>query len=151
MHMQSCLWCVPFTPEELVHFSTQTSPQESSNMYKAHVPGAGAQVQAVGLWDNPWKEEDRAFPCQTQPIPATSSGPTGDTQPVSRRAKCCLAVERKVKKCEKISPADTKVRAERRAGGASAQIPLQPVMQTMVKQVVPLHSMEIHSEPEINL
>lgn len=55
------------------------------------------------------------------------------------------------KKSGKISPADTKVRAERRAGDAPAQISPQPVMQTTVKQAVPLHSMEVHGGTEINL
>lgn len=43
------------------------------------------------------------------------------------------------------------MRAEREAGGAPAQIPLQAAMHAVLKQIVPLHSMQVHSGTEIDL
>ena len=54
--------------------------------------------------------------------------------------------------CE--TTADTKFNEEEGGGGAPgtrAEIPLQPVVQTMVGQAVPLQPMEVHSGAEIHL
>ena len=51
--------------------------------------------------------------------------------------------------CERNNPADTKVSEEGGGGDASgggAEIPLQPVGKTMVRQVVPLQPREVHGE-----
>ena len=50
--------------------------------------------------------------------------------------------------------ADSKVREEGGGGGAPgarAEIPLQPVVKTMVRQAVPLQPMEVHSGADIHL
>ncbi|OPJ68736.1 hypothetical protein AV530_012827 [Patagioenas fasciata monilis] len=58
-----------------------------------------------------------------------------------------------VRICERNSSAGTKASEE--GGGnapdAGAEIPLQPVVQTMVRPVVPLQPMEVHSGAEIHL
>ena len=51
------------------------------------------------------------------------------------------------------SPADTKVREEGGGGGAPgarAEIPLQPVVKTMVRQAVPLQPTEVHGGADIH-
>ncbi|GAB0179640.1 acid sphingomyelinase-like phosphodiesterase 3b [Grus japonensis] len=69
-----------------------------------------------------------------------------------------LQPEREVRICERNSSADTKV-SEGEGGGApgtKAEIPLQPMVKTMVRQVVPLQAMEddgganIHLQPVKN-
>ncbi|GAB0181647.1 junction-mediating and -regulatory protein-like [Grus japonensis] len=60
--------------------------------------------------------------------------------------------ERGVRRCERNSPADTKISAEGGAGGAPgarAEIPLQPLEKTMVRQVVPLQPTEDDGGAEI--
>jgi len=59
-----------------------------------------------------------------------------------------------VRICERNNSADTKVSAEgggRGAPGAGAEIPLQPVEQTMVRQAVPLQPMEVHGGADPHL
>ena len=54
----------------------------------------------------------------------------------------------------RIIPVITRVREEGKGGGAPgarAEIPLQPVGKTMVRQVVPLLPMEVHSAADIHL
>ncbi|KAJ7406680.1 protein pxr1-like [Pitangus sulphuratus] len=61
---------------------------------------------------------------------------------------------RGVRLCERNNSADTKVSEERGGGGVpgtGVEIPLQPVVQVMVKQAVPLQSMEVHGGAEIHL
>ncbi|GAB0208407.1 mitochondrial enolase superfamily member 1 [Grus japonensis] len=62
---------------------------------------------------------------------------------------------RGVRICERNNSADTKVSEEGGGGGAppgaGAEIPLQPVVKTMVKQAVPLQPMEVHSGADIHL
>jgi len=56
--------------------------------------------------------------------------------------------------CERNNPTDTKVSKEREGGGArdaGAEIPLQLVEKTMVRQAVPLKPMEIHSGADLHL
>ena len=56
--------------------------------------------------------------------------------------------------CERNNSADTKVSEEGGGGGApgtGAEIPLQPVGKTMVRQAVPLQPMEVHSGADIHL
>ncbi|GAB0177162.1 epimerase family protein SDR39U1 [Grus japonensis] len=65
-----------------------------------------------------------------------------------------LQPERGVGRCERNSSADTKVSAEGGAGGApgaGAEIPLQPLEKTMVRQAVPLQTMEVHGGADIHL
>ena len=50
--------------------------------------------------------------------------------------------------------ADTKVKEEGGGGGAPgarAEIPLQPMLKTMVRQAVPLQPMEVHGGADIHL
>ena len=59
----------------------------------------------------------------------------------------CSSCERGVRICERNNPADPQVSEERGGGGAPgarAEIPLQVVGKTMVKQAVPLQPMEVH-------
>ncbi|KAK4811345.1 hypothetical protein QYF61_027574 [Mycteria americana] len=61
--------------------------------------------------------------------------------------------ERGVRICERNNYADTKVSEEGGGGGApgaGAEIPLQPVVKTMVRQVVPLPPMEDHRGADIH-
>ncbi|GAB0188687.1 hypothetical protein GRJ2_001334000 [Grus japonensis] len=56
-----------------------------------------------------------------------------------------LQPERGVRRCERNNSADTQVSAEGGAGGAAgtgAEIPLQPVEKTLVRQAVPLQPVE---------
>ena len=65
-----------------------------------------------------------------------------------------LQLERGVRICERNNPADTKVSEEGGGGGAPgarAEIPLQPVVKTMVRQAVPLQPMEVHGGADIHL
>ena len=55
---------------------------------------------------------------------------------------------------ERNNCADTKVSEEGEGGGApgtGAEIPLQPVVKTMVRQAVPLQPMEVHGGADIPL
>jgi len=59
-----------------------------------------------------------------------------------------------VRLCERNNSADTKARERRRGGGAPgarAEIPLQPVEKTMVRQAVTLQSMEVHGGADLHL
>ena len=56
--------------------------------------------------------------------------------------------------CERNNPADPKVSEEGGGGGApgaGAEIPLQPMGKTMVRQAVRLQPMEVHSGADIHL
>ena len=62
--------------------------------------------------------------------------------------------ERGLRICERNNSADTKVSEEGGGGGApgaGAEIPLQPVGKTMVRQAVPLQPMEVHGGADIHL
>ena len=62
--------------------------------------------------------------------------------------------ERGVRRCERNNSADTKVSEEGGGGGApgaGAEIPLQPVVKTMVRQAVPLQPMEVNGGADIHL
>jgi len=59
-----------------------------------------------------------------------------------------------VRRCERNNSADSKVRQDGGTGdapGAGGEIPLQPVMKTMVRQAVPLQPMGVHSQADIHL
>jgi len=60
-----------------------------------------------------------------------------------------------VRRCERNNSADIKVSEEAGGGGArdtrAEGLPLQVVMKTMVRQVVPLQSMEVHSGADLHL
>jgi len=62
--------------------------------------------------------------------------------------------ERGVRLCERNNSANTKVSEERGGGCApdtgAESFPLQPVMKTMVRQAVPLQSMEVHDAAGIH-
>ncbi|GAB0204021.1 epimerase family protein SDR39U1 [Grus japonensis] len=65
-----------------------------------------------------------------------------------------LQPERGVRICERNNSADTKVNAEGGGGGApgtGAEIPLQPVVKTIVKQAVPLQPMKVDGGADIHL
>ena len=56
--------------------------------------------------------------------------------------------------CERNNSADTKVSEEGGGGGAPgtrAEIPLQPLVKTMVRQAVSLQPMEVHGGADIHL
>ncbi|KAK4807043.1 hypothetical protein QYF61_018384 [Mycteria americana] len=92
-------------------------------------------------------------PCPIEPVPAGSkmdpplakAEPTSDSGSASviiylRRGKncCTTAAERGVRICERNNYADTKVSEEGGGGGApgtGAEIPLQPMVKTMLEQV----------------
>ncbi|KAK4810707.1 hypothetical protein QYF61_007681 [Mycteria americana] len=62
--------------------------------------------------------------------------------------------KRGLRTCERNNSADTKVSEEGGGGsapGAGAEIPLQPVVKTMVRQVVLLQPMEVHGGADIHL
>jgi len=67
------------------------------------------------------------------------------------------SVERGVRQYERNNSADTKVSEEGGAGGGGARdagaesLPLQLVMKTVVRQTVPLQSMEVHGGADIHL
>ncbi|GAB0182452.1 epimerase family protein SDR39U1 [Grus japonensis] len=59
-----------------------------------------------------------------------------------------------MRRCERNNSADTKVSEEEGGGGASgagAEIPLQALEKTMVRQAVPLQPMEVHGGADIHL
>jgi len=60
-----------------------------------------------------------------------------------------------VRLCERNNSADTNVSEEGEGGGASrgagAEIPLQPMEKTVVRQPVPLQPMEVHGGADIRL
>ena len=65
-----------------------------------------------------------------------------------------MQLERGVRICERNNSADTKVSEEGGGGGAPgarAEIPLQLVVKTMVRQVVALQPMEVNSGADIHL
>ena len=65
-----------------------------------------------------------------------------------------LQAKRGVVTCERNSPADPQVSEEGGAGrapGTRAEIPLQPVGKTMVRQAVLLQPREVHSGADIHL
>ena len=65
-----------------------------------------------------------------------------------------LQPERGMRICERNNSADTKVSEEGGGGGAPgarAEIPLQPMGKTMVRQAVPLQPMEVHGGADIHL
>ena len=65
-----------------------------------------------------------------------------------------LQLERGVRAHKIKNTADPQVTEEGRGGGAPgtrAEIPLQPVVKTMVRWVVPLRSMEVHGGADIHL
>ncbi|KAK4810824.1 hypothetical protein QYF61_008796 [Mycteria americana] len=72
----------------------------------------------------------------------------GEKKPVQLQPK------KGVRICERNNSADTKVSEEGGGGGgpgARAEIPLQPVEKTMVRQAVPLQPMEVHGGADIHL
>jgi len=60
-----------------------------------------------------------------------------------------------VRLCERNNSADTKVREEGGRGGArdarAESLPLQLMMKTIVRKVVPLQYMEVHGGADIHL
>ena len=61
---------------------------------------------------------------------------------------------RVVRTCKRNNPADTKVSEEGGGGdapGAGVEIPLQPVVKTLVRQAVTLQSREVHGGADIHL
>ena len=59
-----------------------------------------------------------------------------------------------MRRCEKNNSADTKISEEGGGGGAPgarAEIPLQPMVKTMVRQAVPLQPMEVNGGADIHL
>ena len=66
----------------------------------------------------------------------------------------CNCTRREEWEYESNNPADTKASEERGGGSAPrtrAEVPLQPVMKTMVRQAVPLQPMEVHCGADLHL
>jgi len=88
--------------------------------------------------------------------PISNSGSASVTTYLKRGEKVTvkqhLQQEGRVRICERNNSADIKVSEE--GGGApdaGAEIPLQPVEETMVRQAVTLQSMEVHGGADIHL
>ncbi|GAB0205539.1 acid sphingomyelinase-like phosphodiesterase 3b [Grus japonensis] len=64
-----------------------------------------------------------------------------------------LQPERGARRCERNSPADTQVSEGEGGGapGARAEIPLQPLVKTVVRHAVPLQPMEVDGGADIHL
>ena len=108
-------------------------------------------------------------PCLTEPMPASSKTDPllGKAEPISdsgstsvitclRKGKTAVQLqpERGVRICERNNSADTKVSEEgggRGAPGAGAEIPLQPLVQPMVRQAVPLQPTEVNGGADLHL
>ncbi|GAB0187156.1 epimerase family protein SDR39U1 [Grus japonensis] len=87
--------------------------------------------------------------------PIRNSGSASGITSLRRGGKLLwkVAAERGMR-CERNSPADTQVSAEGGAGGSpgtGAEIPLQPLEKTMVRQAVPLQPMEVYGGADIYL
>ncbi|KAK4810932.1 hypothetical protein QYF61_013340 [Mycteria americana] len=108
-------------------------------------------------------------PYRIEPVPAGSKTdpPLAKAETISdggstsvitylRRGKkllCNSSRKRGLRTCERNNSADTKVSEEGRRGGApgtGAEIPLQSVVKTMVKQVVPLQATKDHGGTDIH-
>ncbi|PKU31466.1 hypothetical protein llap_18230 [Limosa lapponica baueri] len=77
--------------------------------------------------------------------PISNGGSVSVATYLRRGKKCCTTEAGRVRKCERNNSADTKVNEEGGGGGVSgtgAEIPLQPVVKTVVTQVVPLQPVE---------
>ncbi|GAB0205317.1 hypothetical protein GRJ2_002997300 [Grus japonensis] len=84
----------------------------------------------------------------------SSSGVTELRRGKTKNHQEKLQPERGVRMCEGNNSADTQASEEGRAGGAPgtrAEILLQPVEKTMVRQAVPLQPMEVDGEADIHL
>ncbi|PKU47132.1 protein pxr1-like [Limosa lapponica baueri] len=107
-----------------------------------------------------------ASPCLIEPRPAGSKtdlplakaepfSNTGSTSVITfnKGKNCCTtAARRGVRICERNNSADTEVGEEGGGGGPpgiGAEISLQPVVKTMVRQAVPLQPMEVNSGSDI--
>ena len=65
-----------------------------------------------------------------------------------------LQPERGVRICKRNNSADTEISEEGGGGGApgtGAELPLQPMMKTMVRQAVPLQPMEVNGGADLHL
>ncbi|KAK4821754.1 hypothetical protein QYF61_000815 [Mycteria americana] len=72
----------------------------------------------------------------------------GEKKPAQLQSKRGVGI------CERNNSAGTKVSEEGGGGGAPdtrAEIPLQPLVKTMVRQAVPLQPMEVHGGADIHL
>ncbi|GAB0182867.1 hypothetical protein GRJ2_000752000 [Grus japonensis] len=90
--------------------------------------------------------------------PISNSGSTSGITELRREKKTCSntssSQKKGVKICERNNSADTKVSEERGGGGApgaGAEIPLQPVEKTMVRQAVALQPMEDDGGTDIHM
>ncbi|GAB0182915.1 AN1-type zinc finger protein 5-like [Grus japonensis] len=86
--------------------------------------------------------------------PISNSGSASGVTELRREKKTKQKTERGVRICERNNSADTKVTKEEGAGGApgtGAEIPLQPLKKTMVRQAVPLQPMEVTCGADIHL
>ena len=105
------------------------------------------------LWEEargcPHVSESQVQPPPTDPLQdaAQPVSDAGGVSVIARLRMCkkrCTAAKRdKWETCERNSPAYTRV-SEEEGGGTGAEIVLQPVMKTMVRQVVALQPMEAH-------
>ncbi|GAB0177027.1 hypothetical protein GRJ2_000167900 [Grus japonensis] len=108
----------------------------------------------MGLAGEPKPAGSKTDPPLAKAEPLSDSGSTSEITELRRGRKTAqhqeqLQPERGGRRCEKNNSADTKVSEEGGGGdapGAGAEIPLQPVEKTMVRQAVPLQPMEVDVE-----
>ncbi|PKU39468.1 protein pxr1-like [Limosa lapponica baueri] len=110
---------------------------------------------ACGEDHEPTPASSKIDPLLTKAEPISDSGSaSGITYLRWRKNAVQQQPEREVRICERNSPADTKDSEEGAGGGAPgvrAEIPLQPVVKTMVRQAVPLQPMEGNGGTDIHL
>jgi len=105
----------------------------------------------------PMQAGSKRHPLLAEAEPISDSGSTSGITHERRKNNLCRGIlqqERGVRICESNNSADTKVSEEAGGGGAPgtrAEIPLQPVMKTMVRQAVHLQFVEVHSGADIHL
>ena len=108
------------------------------------------------------------FPTEPMPAGSKTDPPLAKAEPISdggrasgitylrqgKKLLCNSSRKRGVRISDRNNSADTKVSEEGGRGGApgaGAEISLQPVVKTMVRQVVPLQPMEVHGGADIHL
>ncbi|PKU37917.1 protein pxr1-like [Limosa lapponica baueri] len=97
----------------------------------------------------------KSVPLLAEAEPISHGGSISGVMYLRRRKKNVQQqADRRVRIRERNGPADTKVSGEGGGGsapGAGAEISLQPVVKTLVRQAVPLQPLQVHGGAEIHL